>query len=150
MFEKESVQAHDFILWLRMAKNGAKIGYQRKQLLKYRERLDSLSGDSINRVTREYEALEHVGRDFDLTSGQKAIVEKQLAALAANLAVEQGKAFLVNGKFREAAAAFRSANRQRKSLKLTTVALLTRLAPQMLLKYYCSKRSAEIAFIPRK
>ena len=52
MFETERVRAHDFHLWLRMAKAGAKIGYQRKQLLKYRVHLDSLSGDAISQVER--------------------------------------------------------------------------------------------------
>ncbi len=150
MFEKESVRAHDFILWLRMAKNGAKIGYQRKQLLKYRERLDSLSGDSISRVMREHDAFERVALNFDLTVAQKAIVEKQLADLEANLAVEKGKVFLLDGDFREAEAAFRTANSHRKSLKLAVVSLLTRIAPEMLLKYYRSRRTAEIAFIPQK
>lgn len=150
MFENENVRAHDFILWLKMAKNGAKIGYQRKQLLKYRERLDSLSGDSITRVEREHDAFERVARDFDLTAEQNAIVEKHLAILEANLAVEQGKAFLLNGEFPEARIAFRVANHYRKSLKLAVISLLTRFAPQMLLKYYRSQRSAEIAFIPQK
>ena len=48
MFETERVRAHDFHLWLRMAKNGSKIGYQTKPLLKYRVHTDSLSGDSID------------------------------------------------------------------------------------------------------
>ena len=147
MFEKQNVRADDFILWLKMAKNGAKIGYQRKQLLKYRERLDSLSGDSISRVEREHDAFERVARDFDLTPEQKAIVSKHLADLEANLAVEHGKTFLLNGDFREAETAFRIANRHRESLKLSIVALLTRIAPGTLLKYYRSRRAAEIAFI---
>src|SRR6185436_7663448 len=46
MFETERVRAHDFHLWLRIARNRGRIGYQRKPLLKYRVRLDSLSGDS--------------------------------------------------------------------------------------------------------
>ena len=147
MFELENVRAHDFILWLKMAKNGAKIGYQRKQLLKYRERLDSLSGDSISRVEREHDAFERVARDFDLTPEQNAIVEKHLSDLEANLAVEQGKTFLLNGDFSEAETAFRVANRHRRSLKLAIVVLLTRIAPEPLLKYYRSQRAAEIAFI---
>ncbi len=150
MFESENVRAHDFILWLKMAKNGAKIGYQRKQLLKYRERLESLSGDSISRVMREHDAFERVARDFELAANERAIVAKHLAALEANLSVEQGKAHLLNGEFREAEVAFRAANIHRKSLKLSVVSLLTRIAPQVLLKYYRSRRTDEIAFVPQK
>ncbi|MFN0278097.1 MAG: glycosyltransferase family 2 protein [Pyrinomonadaceae bacterium] len=149
MFEREHVRAHDFLLWLRLAKNGAKIGYQRKQLLKYRVRLDSLSGDSISRVERERDAFERVERDFDLNDEQRSIVKRRIAGLEADLAVEQGKSFLVNGDFREAEVAFRVANRYRRSLKLAVVSLLTRFAPRMLLNHYRSKREAEIAFLPR-
>lgn len=148
MFESENVRAHDFILWLKMAKNGAKIGYQRKQLLKYRERLDSLSGDSISRVMRERDAFERVARDFELTAGEKAIVQKHLADLKANIAVEQGKALLLNGDFGGAEIAFRAANRSRRSLKLAVIALLTRFSPKLLLRYYRLCRSEEIAFVP--
>jgi len=148
MFETERVRAHDFHLWLRMAKNGSKIGYQRNQLLKYRVRLDSLSGDSASRVEREINAFERVRRSIELTEDQKKIVSRRISEFEADLAVEQGKAFLLQGQFREAAVAFRVANRHRKSLKLAAVSLLSRIAPRTLAKHYRSNRSAEIAFVP--
>lgn len=149
-FETERVRAHDFHLWLRMAKSGAKIGYQRKQLLKYRVHLDSLSGDAVSRAERERDAFERVARTIDLTYEQHATVKRRIAALEADLAVEQGKALLLNGNFREAEAAFRAANNYRKSSKLACISLLTRVAPQMLLKFYRSNRADEIAFIERE
>jgi GT2 family glycosyltransferase len=149
-FEIERVRAHDFHLWLRMAKNGAKIGYQRKPLLKYRVHLDSLSGDAVSRAERERDAFERVARTIELTEEQKAIVEKRIDGLEADLAVEQGKALLLSGNFSEAEVAFRAANNYRKSSKLAVVSLLTRVAPQMLLKFYRSNRSDEIAFIERQ
>ena len=149
MFETERVRAHDFHLWLRMAKNGAKIGYQRKQLLKYRVHLDSLSGDSVSRVERERDAFERVKRTIDLTDEQSAIADRRIAGLEADLAVEQGKSFLLSGEFSEAAVAFRVANRYRKSLKLTAITWLARIAPHLLLRHYKSHRSAEIVFVPK-
>jgi glycosyltransferase involved in cell wall biosynthesis len=150
MFETERVKAEDFHLWLRLAKNGSRIGYQLKQLLKYRVRLDSLSGDSVSRVERAIDAFERVGRTIDLTGEQRRVVEHRIAGLEADLAVEQGKAFLLSGDFREAAVAFRVANRHRKSLKLTAVTLFSRIAPRMLVKYYISNRSSEIPFVPNR
>lgn len=150
LFETERVRAHDFHLWLRVAQNGGRIGYQRKQLLKYRVHLDSLSGDSISRVERERDAFERVRRTIELTAEQQKIVERRIAGLEADLAVERGKALLLNGHFREAESAFRTANRHRKSLKLSAVSWLTRLAPRTLVKYYISNRAAEIAFLPRE
>lgn len=148
MFETERVRAHDFHLWLRMAKNGAKIGYQRKQLLKHRVHLDSLSGDSIARVKREIDAFERVSRTIELTEKQAELTTDRIAGFKADLAVEQGKSFLLQGDYREAALAFRVANRYRKSLKLAAIALLARLAPRLLLKHYRSNRRSEIAFVP--
>lgn len=150
MFETERVRAHDFHLWLRMAKNGSRIGYQRKVLLKYRVHLDSLSGDSVSRVEREIDAFERVRRTIDLTDEQHQTVKRRIAGLEADLAVEQGKAFLLRGDFHEAFIAFRVANRHRKSLKLTAITWLTRIAPRTLVKFYVSKRTAEIAFVPRQ
>lgn len=149
MFENEPVQAEDFHLWLRMAKTGAKIGYQRKQLLKYRVHQNGLSGDTISRVERSINAFERVSRTLELTIEQRQVVSRRLAALEADLAIEQGKAFLLSGDYREAAIAFRVANRHRKSLKLTAITWLARLAPKILLKHYKTHRSAEIAFAPK-
>ncbi len=149
MFETERVRAHDFHLWLRMAKNGSKIGFQRKQLVKYRVHLDSLSGDSVSRVEREIDAYERVNRTIELTENQRAMAERRIAGLEADLAVEQGKSFLLRGDFREATIAFRVANRHRRSLKLTLISTLTRIAPRTLLRFYRSQREAEIAMVPR-
>lgn len=146
-FETERVRAHDFHLWLRMAKSGAKIGYQQKQLLKYRVHLDSLSGDAISRVERERDAFERVAKTIELNEEQQLIVKNRIEGLEADLAVERGKALLLNGNFRAAEAAFRAANSYRKSSKLAVVSLLTRFAPQVLLKFYRSNRAADIAFI---
>jgi len=148
LFETERVRAHDFHLWLRMAKNGAKIGYQKKQLLKYRVHLDSLSGDSVSRVIRERDAFERVARTIELTDAQKLIVERRIAGLESDLAVEQGKAHLLSGNYGDAAESFRTANRHRRSPKLALISLLTRIAPKMLVNFYRSNRQAEIALIP--
>lgn len=147
LFENERVQAEDFHLWLRMARSGAKIGYQRSVLLKYRVHQDGLSGDSINRVERSIDAFRRVRTTIELTPDQRATVDRTIAGLEADLAVEQGKTFLLDGEFREAAIAFRVANRHRRSLKLTAVALMTRLAPRTTLKFYRANRSPELGSV---
>jgi len=147
LFEGERVRAEDFHLWLRMAKNGAKIGYQRRALLKYRVRLDSLSGDNISRVERERDAFERVSRTIELDEQQREIVIRRIAGFEADLAVEQGKSYLLSGDHREAAIAFRVANRHRRSLKLTAIALAARIAPRLLLRHFKTRRAADIALI---
>lgn len=149
LFETERVRAHDFHLWLRMAKNGAKIGYQTQPLLKYRVHTDSLSGDSISRAEREIDAFERVRRTIDLTPEQQAIVERRLAGLEADLAVEQGKSYLLRGEHREAAVAFRVANRHRRSLKLAAAAFLAAFAPSTLIRFMQKNRADDLALIRR-
>lgn len=144
MFENERVQAEDFHLWLRMAKTGARIGYQRKVLLKYRVHEAGLSGDAVNRVERSINAFERVRDTIDLTPEQSSSVEHTLAGLKADLAVQQGKTFLVDGDFREAARAFRTANQHRWSLKLAAVSILARFAPGLVLRAYQNHRPSRI------
>jgi len=148
LFETARVRAHDYHLWLRIAKNGAKIGYQRKPLLKYRVHLESLSGNAVSRVEREIDVLHRVLDSIELSGRQKKTVANLLARLEADLAVETGKSQLLKGEYREAAASFRSANVHHRSIKLTAVSWLTRIAPEAMVKIYRSKRADEIAFVP--
>jgi len=150
MFEGECVRAHDFILWLRMAKKGSKIGYQKKQLVKYRVHLNSLSGDMVSRAERELEAFQRVSRLIELTEPEKEIVRRRLSELEADLSVEKGKAMLLRGDYRDAAAAFQSANQHRRSIKLSAVTFMTRFAPSTLVKFYRFNRSSETAFAPKQ
>jgi glycosyltransferase involved in cell wall biosynthesis len=149
LFEVERVRAHDFHLWLRMAKGGVKIGFQTKQLLKYRVHTDNISGDSISRVEREIEAFERVRRTIELTPDQELTVARMIAGLEADLAVEQGKSYLLKGEHHEAALAFRVANRHRRSPKLAVAAFLASFAPSALVKFIHKFRTDELALIRR-
>ena len=149
MFEWERVRAHDFHLWLRMTQRGSRIGYQKKALLKYRMHLDSLSGNSIQRVEREIDVYQRVTKMMDLNQIQKQIVERRIARSRADLEVERGKSFLLQKKFAAAQDAFAKANDFHHSNRLRAIIWLTRIAPRLLLKIYQSQRTNEIAFVPQ-
>lgn len=148
LFEWERVRAHDFHLWLRMLKNGARIGYQRKVLLKYRIHLDSLSGDSVSRVRREIDVFNRVSATIDLDSAAQQIVRSQIEGLEADLEIERGKSFLLEEDFTAAKNSFERANRSRRSFKLRLISTLAGMAPKLLLKFYRSRRAGEIEFVP--
>ncbi|HEX8287358.1 MAG TPA: glycosyltransferase family 2 protein [Pyrinomonadaceae bacterium] len=148
MFERERVRAHDFVLWLKMARSGARIGYQRKVLLKYRVRIESLSGDSIDRVKREIDVYKRVVKTFELDEKQKNIVENHLQRLESDLEVERGKSFLLREEFDAAKNSFTKANEYRRSRRLGLIIKLLQFAPRLILKFYRSRRAAEIAFVP--
>lgn len=148
MFELEQVRAHDFVLWLKMARNGTRIGYKRKTLLKYRVRLESLSGNSIDRVVREIDVFRRVGKIFELDEKQQFIVEKHLGRLESDLEIERGKSFLLQKEFGAAKDSFAKANEHRRSNRLRIIIGLLQIAPRLTLKFYQSRRAGEIAFVP--
>ena len=149
-FEHERLHGEDFHLWLRISQSGSRIGYQRKQLLKYRVRYDSFSGGWITRAKRPIEVFQRVSRTIKLTDDQRWRVDEKLREFEADLAIAEGKASLLNGNFTDAASAFSQANRYHRSLRLTAVSLMARVAPRMLLKFYRSRRTAELDFFPNK
>lgn len=148
MFETEKVRAHDFVLWLRIARIGGKIRYQRKILLKYRVRVDSLSGDSQQRVVREIDVFGRISRLFDLSDAQKAIVARRVSKLQATLQVEMGKSQLLMEQFSESRRSFVEANRFFRSSKLWLAIRLLDIAPRLLLRMYRRIRRDELPFIP--
>lgn len=148
LFEHERARAHDFHLWVRIAKKGYKIGYQEKILLKYRVHLDGLSGDSVSRVEREIDVFKRVTDSIELSENEKAIIERRVNLLKGDLHVEYGKSYLLNDDFASAAKAFSEANSYRRSWKLTGIALLARFAPRLLLNHYRTHRSDDIQFVP--
>lgn len=150
LFEHERTRAHDFHLWVRMAKTGSKIGYQRKPLLKYRVHLESLSGDAIDRVQREMDVFERLRKTVELTQSENAIVDKMMAGLAADLQIEYGKSYLVSERFADAYNAFADANRRRRTAKLTAITVLAKIAPRRLLRHFQTRRSSEMPFIRRQ
>lgn len=149
MFEWKNVRAQDFHLWLRMAHRGSRVGYQRTPLLKYRVRLDSLSGNSLQRVEREIDVFHRVTEAIELNETQRKIVQKQLKRLESELEIERGKAYLLKKDFSAARKSFEKANEHRRSNRLKIIIWLIRIAPKLLLKFYYSRRASEILFVPR-
>ncbi len=148
MFEPKDVRAQDFHLWLRMSHQGARIGYQKKALLKYRVRVNSLSGDSVQRVVREINVYHRISDTIELNESQERIVKKHLERLEAELEIERGKSFLLKEDFAAARKAFEKANEYRRSFRLKIIIRLISFAPQILLKIYHARRAGDIDLVP--
>jgi glycosyltransferase involved in cell wall biosynthesis len=140
MFEWKDARAQDFNLWLRMAHKGARVGYQKSVLLKYRIRAGSLSGNELQRVEREINAYERICAMISLNESERKIVEKQLRRLEADLEIERGKTYLLQEDFAAARKSFEKANDYRRSNRLRLIIRLTQIAPRLLLKIYQSRR----------
>lgn len=135
-FDVELRNAQDFDLWLRLARGGARLAYQRKVLLRYREHVGSLSGDELNRIKRELRVLDKVERTYDLTPDERAEVSRVRESLNAHWELETGKQHLARGEFSDALAAFKRANSFYRIWKLRVMTLLLRVSPLFVQKYY--------------
>lgn len=140
MFDEELLRAHDFDLWLRMIRHGGRAAYQRKVLLNYRVRPDSLSGDAIQQVERELEAFDKIERHLNVTPQEHALMAGVVRRLQSDLRIERGKLKLVGGEFQEAAREFREAQGLYYRWKLPFVLAMLRFAPHALLRIYKARR----------
>jgi glycosyltransferase involved in cell wall biosynthesis len=140
LFDETLRRAHDYDLWLRLAKSGARLGYQKRILLHYRIHFDSLSGDAVTRVDRELRVMEKMSRRDDLTETERATLNERVKRLEADRKLALGKQRLTDGDFNAAAAEFREANKYLRSWKLRLVLMSLRFAPRLLKRVYLRKR----------
>jgi glycosyltransferase involved in cell wall biosynthesis len=149
MFNPTDIRAQDFDLWLRMAHAGSKIGYQRDVLAKYRVRSDSISGNNVQRVQREIDVFNRVAETLELNENQQNIINYQLKRLAAELAFQRGKSFVIKEDFVNAIKSFETANAYKSSIKLKFITTLLKISPRLLLKIYKSLRADELPYMPK-
>jgi glycosyltransferase involved in cell wall biosynthesis len=128
--------SEDFDLWLRLAKRGARLAYQRKVLLRYRGRENSLSGDAINNIIRQLQVYDKFERSYDLSIEERADISGMVERLQAELELETGRLHLFKGNFADAREGFKKANIYYRTLKLRLIILFLYLSPRLLLSLY--------------
>jgi glycosyltransferase involved in cell wall biosynthesis len=136
MFDEAIRRGHDFDLWLRLAKHGVALAYQKKVLLKHRILENSLSGDIASQYQRAFKVLDTIRQRGNLTAREASTLYHTLQKIEAEIELERGKGLLRERKFSEAAEALRKANRFYGSWKLRLVLLALRVAPNMLWRLY--------------
>lgn len=129
-------RGQDFEMWFRLAKLGARIGYQRKVLLKYRSRKGSLTGNHVQLAERNISVLAGIKSKYQLTPSEETVWKNQMAKSTAMYDVERGKAEILRGDFKAARQSFASANRFYRNTKLTLVGLMLTVAPKTLKKFF--------------
>jgi glycosyltransferase involved in cell wall biosynthesis len=128
--------AQDFDLWLRLARHGARLSYQRRVLLHYRTRSNSLTGDAINSHLRELRIFEKIEQSYDLTPAERAEIAPVIRKRSALLEYELGKLHLLPGNFGRARESFARASNFGGGLKPRVAWWLTRLAPGLMQALY--------------
>jgi glycosyltransferase involved in cell wall biosynthesis len=139
LFDEGLRNSQDFELWVRLVRRGARAGYQRKVLLRYRYHEGSLSGDALNQIRRELRVLGKIERAYDLTPGEREELTRAIAVAASNLELETGKLHLAKGEYREAREAFRRVKPEQRNLKLKAALLLLSVAPGLLRRFYAGR-----------
>lgn len=132
-------RGQDFEMWFRLAKRGAKLGFQQRVLLKYRVREGSLTGNHVELAERNVTVLEGIRGKFELTESEEAVWQRQMKIAKAMLNIEKGKAQILNGEFTAARKSFAAANRFYRKPKLFLVGLMLKLAPNLLQRFFAGR-----------
>jgi glycosyltransferase involved in cell wall biosynthesis len=136
LFDEALRNAQDFDLWLRLARDGARLAYQRRVLLRYRSRGDSLSGNAINIHRRELRVYDKIEQSYPLTAAEREKIFPVIENRRSFLEFELGKLFLAEGNFAGARDSFARANRSRSSWKTRAALGFSRLAPRLMQSLY--------------
>ena len=148
LFDEALRNAQDFDLWLRLARHGARLAYQRKVLLSYRSRTNSLSGDAINSHRRELRVFDKIEESYELTPAELLEVTAVIRRRRALLEYELGKLYLVPGDFARARESFAHSNSLQRSWKPGLALWLTRIAPGLFRTFYLLRMKNAIAEKP--
>jgi glycosyltransferase involved in cell wall biosynthesis len=139
LFNESLRNGQDFELWTRLARHGARLGYQRKVLLRYRCREGSLSGDMMNRLTRETLVYRYIADNYDLTAAERAEVSRAMELQRGAVELATGKLNLLDGQFDEARSSFERAHDVLGGWKLRAAVLMLRVAPRLLRRLALSR-----------
>ncbi|HET9713974.1 MAG TPA: glycosyltransferase family A protein [Pyrinomonadaceae bacterium] len=142
LFDEEIKRGHDFDLWLRLAKNGARFAYQAKVLAQHRIVESGLSGNMMSQLERTLSVLETIKTRGKLTPGEDVAFRINLNRTLAELALENGKEKLLNRDFDGALQHFKEAKNLRHGWKLVLVCFGLRVAPRMVRRIYSRRNGA--------
>jgi GT2 family glycosyltransferase len=117
LFDEGLRNSQDFDLWVRLARHGAKLAYQRQVLVRYRHHENSLSGNDINRTNRELRVYDKLESSLDLRPEEREAVMEVMRRRRATLHFELAKLHLEQGNFLEARKSFGAANDTLKAWK---------------------------------
>jgi hypothetical protein len=136
LFDPAFRGTEDIDMWMRIARLGGRIAYQRRVLGCYRRHAGSLSSNRVSMGEGFLAVLAKAERDPGLTAAQRDAVERQVAVEQNKLELHKGRDAFLAGDAAAAVSHLRRANAQQKSLKLAAVLMLLRVAPGFLRALY--------------
>lgn len=142
LFDVSIRRGHDFDLWFRLAKAGARFAYTREVLAHHRIVESGLSGSTISQLKRTLSVLEAIKARANLTTAEEAALQWNLNRTLRELALENGKEKLLDRDFPAALQSFNDARKFRHSWKLVFVCMALKIAPDALRRFYTRRDMA--------
>lgn len=131
LFDENLRRAEDFDLWLRIAHRASNMAYGREVLGKNRIVSGSLSHDDMKMLEALVDVLRKLGKSLDLSPSERLALQYKLAVAKAQLDLERGKRFLLDGKYDQALASLRQARSPLANTKLRLTLLGLKIAPRL-------------------
>jgi glycosyltransferase involved in cell wall biosynthesis len=125
----------DFDLWLRLARAGARIGYEKKVVAQYRYRHDSISASRIMLHESALRVLRKTRQVMVLSATEKEALDRTEQRLQSLLLLERGKNLIIAGEVGAARQIFSQARETNSSWKIPLTLLALRMFPGLLRKY---------------
>jgi glycosyltransferase involved in cell wall biosynthesis len=136
LFDESIRRGHDFDLWLRLAQRKAKFVCNKKVLLSYTVLGKGLSGDAINQLQRRLELLSSIQARGGLSASEETALKTNFEENTARLALEQGKAKLLEEDFAGAMNFFKHSRSLQNNRKLALIGFCLRIAPRTFMRLY--------------
>jgi glycosyltransferase involved in cell wall biosynthesis len=128
--------SEDFDLYLRIAKSGARLAYQRKLLVHHRLHPQSLTAESVHIQQGALRVLRKVAGRNDLTPGQRESLTRTSARIEADFNLGQAREALRHGDFPAALERVNAGHAFYKTWKLKAIIVALRLFPGVLLRMH--------------
>jgi hypothetical protein len=126
----------DIDLWLRIARQGGRVAYQRKILARARLRADSVSADVPRMLEGYLRVLQEIRSSTGLTPADIEVLDRQLDAEKASLHLLNGKGALRRGEVKSAVESLEMANAYFHRPKISAALFLLHLAPSLFMSFY--------------
>ncbi len=134
-FDDDRTLVEDYDLWLRMVGAGARIGYQKKVMAKYRYRSDSISSTRIKLHESALRVLQKTKRGMQLNAVETEALDRTAQRLETIVMLERGKDAIVSGEVEAARAILLKAKEMNSSWKIPAALLMLRMFPGLLQRY---------------
>ena len=140
MFDPNLRSSEDFDLWLRIVKGGGRISYQRRPLVHYRRRPESLSADRQKMYGSCLAVMQKALGRTDLSDGERSALTRRVVHIGAERSWDRGVQALSLGDTKAALDCLSDANKVNGSVGGSLLLVALRLAPWAAAPLYRMKR----------